>query len=123
MSKIKKVLAMLLALAMVLGTTLTAFAAPKDTATITVKESDGSLSKAALKYVQVIEPDQTTVTGWAFSSAAIEQAYLEAFGLSDSQAVIQEMIDLQKASPNTAGNAEKVRTALSKVAALNILTI
>lgn len=120
MSKIKKVLAMLLALAMVLGTTLTAFAAPKDTATITVKESDGSLSKAAFKYVQVIEPSQTTVTGWAFSSAAIEQAYLEAFGLSDSQAVIQEMIDLQKASPNTAGNAEKVRTALSKVAALNI---
>lgn len=122
MSKIKKVLAMLLALAMVLGTTLTTFAAPREEATISVKESNGDLSSAKLMYVQVIKPDQNATTGWTFMDDTIKKAYLDAFGESDSQVVIQEMIDLQKADFKGAGDAEKVRAALSNLAALDIFS-
>ena len=62
MKKMRKIFAVLLTLAMVLGMSMTSFAATKDTATITVKNAD----KATLTYAQVIKADQSTKTGWAF---------------------------------------------------------
>lgn len=52
MSKIKKVLAMLLALAMVLGTTLTAFAAPNPLATIQGVESEDGVTVTGYKVIR-----------------------------------------------------------------------
>lgn len=75
MSKVKKVLAIILSMAMVLGMSLTAFAAPTGT-TIVVNNLDG---EASLTAVQVIEPDTTKETGWKFSSTDAAEAYATAF--------------------------------------------
>ena len=62
MKKMRKIFAVLLTLAMVLGMSMTTFAATKDTATITVDNADN----ATLTYAQVIKADQSTKTGWNF---------------------------------------------------------
>ena len=62
MKKMRKIFAVLLSLAMVLGMSMTTFADTKDSAEITVTNAE----KATLTYLQVIKPDQTTTTGWAF---------------------------------------------------------
>lgn len=98
MNKIKRVLALLLAMAMVLGTTLTAFAAPKE-ATVTINNAGAD---AKFKYVQVIEPDTATATGWKFSSDAIQAHYLKAYNSKDAQAVLRIMIANDVASNGTA---------------------
>ena len=77
MSKIKKVLAMLLTLALVLGMGITTFAAPGDAnSKVTVKNAD----KATLTIAQVIETDNTAVTGWKFTDGAARhtEPHLEA---------------------------------------------
>ena len=91
MKRMKKVLAMLLAMVMVLGMSVTALAAPEDggkTAEIEVTGVEGE-TPVQLTYLQIIKPDQTTKTGWAFASSEIEAAYLEGYGNNDAQAVIQ----------------------------------
>ena len=66
MKKMKKIFAVLLTLAMVLGMSMTTFAA--SSATITVNNLDAA---ASLTAVQIIAPDQTTETGWAFVNGAL----------------------------------------------------
>lgn len=60
MKKMKKLFAMLIALTMVLGMSVTAFADEK--ATITINNA----GNGKFSYVQVIEADQTKDTGWDF---------------------------------------------------------
>ncbi|MBS6195093.1 MAG: isopeptide-forming domain-containing fimbrial protein [Clostridiales bacterium] len=105
MSKVKRILAMLMAMVMIMGLTITASAAVKETATITVNNA----TNATFLYVQVISPDRTTETGWTFTSKPIENAYTTAFEMTDPQKVIQDMIE----KPD--GNTEKVSKALSNV--------
>ena len=114
MSKIKKVLALLLAMTMVMGMSMTTFAAGA-TATITV---EGAAEDATLTYVQVIKPDQTTTTGWAFCSTAIAEAYMIAFEETDPQEVIKAMIK----DPTGNTNAAAIGKALSNVAGIDGLT-
>ena len=78
MKKMKKVFAVILSLAMVLGMSITSFADTKNTATITVQDAKGNASKATLSYAQVIKADQTKETGWAFVSSGVAQAYIDA---------------------------------------------
>ena len=111
MSKIKRVLALLLAMTMVMGMSMTTFA-EGETATITVANAQD----ATLTYAQVIQPDQKTTTGWAFCSTAIAQAYMSAFGLNDAQAVIKAMTD------DPTGNTDAISKALSNVAGISTLT-
>lgn len=114
MKKIKKVLALLVAMVMVMGMTMTTMAAPK-TATITVKDENGDiLREAELSYVQVIVADQTTRTGWAFTSDAIKEAYLNAFGEKDDQVVIDQLIAYAAKAENAA-TTEEIAKALSNV--------
>ena len=68
----KKLLAGLLTATMVMGMSLTTFAA--DGAEIKVNGA----SNAELNYVQVIEPDRTEVTGWDFSSEEIAEVGVRA---------------------------------------------
>ncbi len=82
MKKMKKLFAVILSLAMVLGMSITSFAEDsqdsqstereKDTATITVQQLD---KDATVTYKQIIEPDVESITGWKFS----DEADLEAF--------------------------------------------
>ena len=56
MKKMKKVFALLVAMVMVMGMTMTTMAAPKTDATITVKDENGDVltgEKLELSYVQV----------------------------------------------------------------------
>lgn len=83
MKKMKKILAMFLAMAMVLGMSMTTFAA-EGSATITV---NGATS-ATLTYLQVIKEDPSAATGWSFADAegstTIADAYLTGFGVTKS---------------------------------------
>ena len=74
--KAKKVLAMLMASAMIMGTTVTAFAA--DTATITVSGLD---SNATYKYLQVVEQDTTSTIGWKFVDGYADE-FMAAFNVN-----------------------------------------
>lgn len=78
MKKMKKVFAVILSLAMVLGMSITSFAETKNNATITVQDAKGDASRATLSYAQVIVADQTKETGWAFVSSGVAQAYIDA---------------------------------------------
>lgn len=116
MKKMKKVFALLVAMVMVMGMTMTTMAAPqKDEATITIKNENGDiLAGAQLSYVQVIKADQTTRTGWAFTSEAIKEAYLEAFNEKDDQVVIDQLIAYAAKAENAA-TSEEIAKALSNV--------
>lgn len=118
MKKIKKIMAMLLAMVMVLGMTVTAMAAP-NSATITITdENENVLNDAEFLYVQVIKADQTTRTGWAFTSTEIEQAYSEAFGEDDAQNIIEQLIAYEegKDANDGAATSEEIAKALSLLA-------
>lgn len=119
----RKILAMLLAMVMVLGMSVTALAAP-DSATIKVTNIEGKDgTEAELSYLQIIVADQTTETGWAFASPAIEAVYLEGYngdsGSLNAQGVIQELINAQKNGTDGYANTDAIGRALSHVAALD----
>lgn len=119
MKKMKKVFALLVAMVMVMGMTMTTMAAPKTDATITVKDENGAnLEGADLSYVQVIVADQTTRTGWAFTSDVVEKAYLDAFEETDDQVVIDQLIAYAAKAKNAA-TTEEIAKALSNVANSN----
>ena len=114
MKKIKKIMAMLLAMVMVLGMTVTASAA---NVTITVNDENGEkLNDAELKYVQVIKPDRTTRTGWTFIEDAYANAYIAAFKLTGQDDAAQKVIDKLIADD---GKSSEVADALSKIAAMD----
>lgn len=73
--KAKKVLAMLMASAMIMGTSVTAFAA--DINITTDHDSD------RFQYLQVIKADTTEASGWAFASTEIAKEYSDAWGYTD----------------------------------------
>lgn len=104
MKKIKRVFAILVSLAMVMGMSLTSFAADKE-ATITINNAG---TGATFQYVQVIKPDQTAKTGWKFASNAIESKYLTAFDVADAQQVLELLI-------NESADAGKIQVALKSI--------
>lgn len=71
MSKVKKVLAIILSMAMILGMSLTTFAAESNKIVVNNLE-EGTTVKA----VQVIIPSTGTETGWAFADTDIANAYV-----------------------------------------------
>ena len=102
MSKVKRILSVIMAMVMVLAMSVPTFAATKDTATITV-DNAGS---ATLTYAQVIKADQSTKTGWNFVNTAVAQAYMTAFGVADAQAAIEAMIPAENVDANKLGAAQ-----------------
>lgn len=102
MKKMRKIFAVLLTLAMVLGMSMTTFAATKDTATITVDNADN----ATLTYAQVIKADQSTKTGWNFVNDNVAQTYINAFSVKDAQAAIEAMIPAANVDANKLGAAQ-----------------
>lgn len=136
MKKMKKFLSVLLAMAMVLGMSITTFAA--DAATITVtgvepkENADGTKGpEATFQYAQVIKADRTTTTGWQFCSEAIRDAYIIAFGTTEEalekmnadekeaagQSVLKQMTEI-KTNTNGVAVSDSVSKALARVAAI-----
>ena len=99
MKKIKKIMAMLLAMVMVLGMTVTASAATGNNK-ISVTGADG----ATLKYVHVVEEDRTSPNGWKFvggEEGEIARTFVSAWKTkdqknNDADKVIKALIELGK---------------------------
>lgn len=113
MKKMKKLFAVLLTLAMVLGMSMTSFAADPE-ATVTIHNA----GNATFTYTQVIKADTKQPTGWAFTSTEIANAYKTAYDSNDEQAVIRTMIAEAKAG----GASSKAADALRKVKGITGLT-
>lgn len=111
----KKIGALLVAAVMVLSMCTAAFAAVKS-ATITVNNLD---TNATISYLEIIVPDQTTETGWAFANGA-DSKFKEVFsGLSDQQ-IIWKLIKYADGNAKvptgiTPATATDFQTAMSKV--------
>ena len=97
MKKMKKIFAVILSLAMVLGMSMTAFAAPTST-TITVNGLDAN---ATVTYKQIIRPNTNTATGWEFVDKADVKSFdttiAEGATATDEQeqAVIWKLIKME----------------------------
>lgn len=92
MKKIKKIMAMLLAMVMVLGMTVTAMAAP-NSAQITVNNLD---KNAKVAFTQVIAPDTQKETGWKFVNDALSAYKTDsAFGEQEEQSILKQLINYQ----------------------------
>lgn len=110
MSKIKKVLAVFLTLAMVLGMGMTTFAAEGDP-TITVK---GAGADATIQYVQVVEPENSA-TGWKFTTAA-EAAYVEGFNSANNTSyTAEQIINMLKETNSGTSYVDEINAALNNV--------
>ncbi len=91
MKKLKQIFAVILSLAMVLGMSLTTFA--YGSLTLTINEV---ASTDTFEYLQVIEPDNTTATGWKFANESIGKNYTDAFSITADEK-IPSADDMQKA--------------------------
>lgn len=140
MKRMKKLLAILMTMAMVMGLGITGFAETKNEATITIQDENGDTlsvynkdnnpSGVQLSYAQIIVPDTKTETGWAFvgntssdeeKDFTITNIFMSAFsdieGIEDDQDVLQKLIDTTKNSENIAtSNTEEIANALSDIA-------
>mgnify|MGYP001851748779 CR=1 FL=1 len=91
MSKIKKVLAIILSMAMILGMSITTFADSENEINITVENLD---SKAFIQYEQIIVANPNTETGWDFTEAG--KKYAASFKDMEEQEIIKELIAYAK---------------------------
>lgn len=91
MSKVKRILSVIMAMVMVLAMSVPTFAAEKS-ATITVTGLD---KDATVTYKQIIEPDVTTVTGWKFTDSADTKAFSDTL---DEQAIIWKLLKMNSGS-------------------------
>lgn len=110
----KKISAILIAAVMVLAMASTAFAATKESATITVNDADG----ATLEYAQVIKTDRTTRTGWNFVDDNVAQAYITALGATDAQ----NAIDILTTTQNDAAALKAAQVAAAQYVNFSIVT-
>ena len=124
MKKMREIFAVLLTLAMVLGMSMTSFAAD-ETVTITLT---GLEDASTVQILQIIAPDTSTTSGWAFVNGAGAK-YAEAYGVEDTaaneQAIIWGLIKYQNSSvklptgvTTISADATKIATALQKVESL-----
>ena len=129
MSKVKRILSVIMAMVMVLAMSVPTFAAGEN-ATITLKRFDKANK---VKYMQIIQKDETKTSGWAFTNGA-GKCFTEAFELTDSEDAQQQVIwGLIKYNDNSVklptgvtavtATAAKIDLALSKVAALTGFTV
>ena len=131
MSKVKKVFAIILSMAMILGMSLTAFAETIP-GKITVKNAEGAI----LNYVKIVEEDRNSVLGWDFVDSAKQKFVNGWLGRpettevtqQDSDDVIEALIALGKlenvngfainGDVNDDVNGDKFADALEAVASL-----
>lgn len=119
MKKMRKIFAVLLTLAMVLGMSMTSFAAGT---TATINLSGDTLTKdTVIKYLQIVEPDTTSTLGWKFSSDEIANVFIDKFRDTKDEA-LKKVIDLgsdSHAANGTINASDKLGAALSELTATN----
>lgn len=111
--KAKKVLAMLMASAMIMGTSVTAFAATPGYNQNQIKvENLGE--NATVTYLQIIKPDRTSATGWKFVNDTVQNAYVNAFNAVNKDTFTAEEVIwmlLEAKSPENANIPEEINAA------------
>ena len=117
MSKVKRILSVIMAMVMVLAMSVPTFAAEKS-ATITVTGLD---KDATVTYKQIIEPDVTTVTGWKFTDAADVNAFSTTL---DEQAIIWKLLKMNSGSTKMTNEPDGVvaYTAQEFATAIGMIT-
>lgn len=91
MKKFKKIFAIVLAMAMVLGMSVTTFAATGDT-TNGVDIPVTGAENASFEHLCLVEPDSGTETGWKFSNDTIAGYYKTALKVDSDQQAIWKLI-------------------------------
>lgn len=94
MKKMKRLFAVLLTLAMVLGMSVVTFAAVNPYE-IPIGGEEDLKTGATYQYLQMIEPNVNEDTGWAFTSDAIADDFKTALGAADDQTAIWMLIKYQ----------------------------
>lgn len=122
MSKVKRILSVIMAMVMVLAMSVPTFAAEKS-ATITVTGLD---KDATVTYKQIIEPDVTTVTGWKFTDATDAKAFTgkdDEVTAEEQQNIIWKLLKMKSGSTKMtnepdnveAYSAQEFATAIAKI--------
>ena len=122
MSKVKRILSVIMAMVMVLAMSVPTFAAEKS-ATITVTGLD---KDATVTYKQIIEPDVTTVTGWKFTDATDAKAFTgkdDEVTAEEQQNIIWKLLKMKSGSTQmtnepagvVAYTAQEFATAIGKI--------
>ena len=103
--KAKKVLAMLMASAMIMGTSVTAFAAPvagMQSTTITITNPDTDIPEDAnlnYGYVQIVQRNPELPQGWEFTNDIYIEKFKDAFGMLEDateEDVLEQLFALYK---------------------------
>ena len=90
MSKVKRILSVIMAMVMVLAMSVPTFAGTVKPSKITVNNLD---AKATITWLQIIEPSQSTATGWTFTNGALaEFQKVTAFSGLDEQQILWKLI-------------------------------
>ena len=129
MKKMKKLFAILMTMAMVMGLGITGFAA--ESCTININNAGPEAKYATL---QLIKASETTKTGWDFMTDNIAEAYTDAFGITQSdvsgvptpeqkQEAIKMLIEKQKGSSAEAATDSQITTALKTIFNANKTTL
>ncbi|MCD7746563.1 MAG: SpaH/EbpB family LPXTG-anchored major pilin [Lachnospiraceae bacterium] len=106
---LKKISALFLAFAMIMGMCVTAGAADSTTVTITNKSDEAE--NAEYYYLQIIAPDTESSTGWKFTSEKIATAVKSALGVTTDEEALKALTD------ETSG-ATAMEKAIEAVAAI-----
>lgn len=98
--KLKKVLAILMASAMIMGMSMTTFAAPVEDiqpTTITITNPDTDIPEDAglgYEYVQIVQRDATKSYGWKFTDNEFLAAFEKAFDTEGEEATINALFNI-----------------------------
>lgn len=102
MSKVKRILSVIMAMVMVLAMSVPTFAAEKS-ATIKVTGLD---KDATVTYKQIIEPDDTTATGWKFTNPNDAKAFDKNL---DEQMIIWKLLKMKSGSTKMTNEPDNVK--------------
>ena len=102
MSKVKRILSVIMAMVMVLAMSVPTFAAEKS-ATIKVTGLD---KDATVTYKQIIEPDDTTATGWKFTDPNDAKAFDKNL---DEQMIIWKLLKMKSGSTKMTNESDNVK--------------
>lgn len=116
----KKIGALLVAAVMVLSMCTAAFAAVKE-AIITVNNLD---AKATISYLEIIVPDQTTETGWAFANGAAAKFHdVQGWAELTDQQIIWKLIKFKNANATVPSGTEAATASQFQAAMTNVETL
>ena len=125
MSKVKRILSVIMAMVMVLAMSVPTFAAATVAPTkITVSGAEG----AKINYVQIVKADSTDPSGWVFTDvkngvSAYGDIVKAAFHVGTYEEAIKALIGIGETPANKTAEDGKVNTSVALATALNQITL